>query len=71
MVRQSADAAGDTQETERMGKLSGRVAVVAGREYQLTQTLKGLEVLASLPLTEEERADIAGRNFRPWVGLDS
>ena len=39
-------------------------------EYQLTQTLKGLEALATLPLTEDERADIAGRNFRRCVGLD-
>ena len=37
-------------------------------KYQLTQTLKGLEALATLPLTEDERADIAGRNFRRWVG---
>lgn len=42
----------------------------SGGEYQLTQTLKGLEALATLPLTEDERADIAGRNFRRWVGLN-
>lgn len=41
----------------------------AGGEYQLSQTLKGLEALAMLPLTEDERADIAGRNFRRWVSL--
>ena len=39
-------------------------------DFQLTQTLAGLEVLATLPLTEDERADIAGRNFRRWVGVD-
>lgn len=42
----------------------------SGREYQLTQTLKGLEALATLPLTEDERADIAGRNFRRWMRLN-
>ncbi len=36
---------------------------------QISNTLKGLEALATLPLTEDERADIAGRNFRRWAGL--
>jgi len=39
--------------------------------FQITQTWKGLQVLATLPLTDEERADIAGRNFRHFVGLDA
>lgn len=39
--------------------------------FQITNTLKGLEALATLPLTEDERADIAGRNFRRWVGIDA
>ena len=43
----------------------------AAGDFQMTQTVKGLEVLATLPLTEEERADIAGRNYRRWVGLDA
>lgn len=47
----------------------GASGVPAG-DFQMSQTVKGLEVLATLPLTEEERADIAGRNYRRWVGLD-
>ena len=39
-------------------------------EFQMSQTAKGLQVLATLPLTDDERADIAGRNFRRCVGLD-
>lgn len=31
-------------------------------DFQLSETLKGLQALATLPLTENERADIAGRN---------
>jgi predicted TIM-barrel fold metal-dependent hydrolase len=42
----------------------------AATDFQMTQTVKGLEVLATLPLTEDERADIAGRNYRRWVGLN-
>ena len=38
-------------------------------DFQMSETLKGLAALATLPLTEDERADIAGRNFRRWVGL--
>jgi hypothetical protein len=39
-------------------------------DFQRSQTLAGPEMLATLPLTEDERADIAGRNFRRWVGVD-
>ena len=36
---------------------------------QISHALKGLEALATLPLTEDERAAIAGRNFRRILGL--
>lgn len=42
-----------------------------GQTFQISNTLKGLEALATLPLTEEERADIAGRNFHRWVGVSA
>ena len=43
----------------------------ADGEFQFSETLKGLRALATLPLTDDERAGIAGRNYRQWMKLDT
>ncbi|HMV72760.1 MAG TPA: amidohydrolase family protein, partial [Pseudomonadales bacterium] len=40
-------------------------------EFQLSETLKGLRALATLPLSDDERVGIAGRNYRQWMKLDT
>ena len=66
----------DQREAALMAALPGQVTA-AMRAPAFAERFAGADAqqidsraaLATLPLTEDERADIAGRNFRRWVGL--